>query len=161
MESGISMLLPALTGSCMLYGAGSMDNVMIWSPVKCLMDAETFTQIRRILDGITVNEQTLALDVIRKVGPKGSFIGEKHTVKNYRKEQSVVQYMNRESYGNWLRNGSKSEYERAREKCLDILENHVPTPLAPEKIKAIDDILDEAAEEKGLKGWRDKLGYYI
>lgn len=155
------MMLPALTGSCMIYGAGTLDVAMSWSPVKCLLDAETFSQVRRILEGITVNDETLAVDVINKVGPRGDFLGQKHTVKHYRKEQAAVNYFNRMSYGIWQREGGRTAEERAREKCIDILENYKPTPLTPEKIKAIDDILDEAAEEKGLKGWREKLGYYV
>ena len=129
---------------------------MTFSPAKVLLDAETIRQVGRVLDGIQVNDNTIALDVIKKVGPRGSFLGEKHTVKNYRKEYSPVELFDRRSYGAWEKDGCKDAYERATEKAKYIIENHKPTPLAPEIIKGIDDILEEACEEKGLKGWDKK-----
>ena len=42
---------------------------------------EIIGMVKRIMQGITVNPETLALDVINKVGPNGNFVPEEHTVK--------------------------------------------------------------------------------
>lgn len=126
---------------------------MTFSPAKVLLDVECFRQVGRVLDGIKVNDETIALDLIKKVGPRGSFTGEKHTVKNYRKEGLMADLFERRPYGKWEEDGARDSYAVATERAQDIIRNHKPTPLKPEVLSAIDDILGEAAEEKGYTDW--------
>ena len=152
-EAALTMLLPALGGSGTIYGAGILDTAMTFSPAKVLLDAELFRQVRRVTEGIKVDDNTLALDVIKKVGPRGSYIAEKHTAKNFRKEGLMTELFDRRSFGKWEEDGSKDAGTRASEKAMDIITNYKPTPLKPEVQKKIDDILEAAAEEKGYLDW--------
>ena len=136
-----------------MYGAGIIDTAMTFSPTKVVLDAEVIRQVGRVLEGIKVTDETIALDVIKKVGPRGSFTGEKHTVKNYRKEGLMADLFERFPYGKWELDGAKDSYTKATERACDIITNHKPTPLKPEIIKGIEDILEEAAYEKGYLDW--------
>ena len=111
-EAALTMLLPALGGSGTIYGLGIMDTAMTFSPAKVLLDAELFRQVERIGAGIKVDDNTLALDVIKKVGPRGSFIAEKHTLKNFRKEGLMTELFTRKTYGKWEEEGSKDSLGR-------------------------------------------------
>ena len=152
----MNWLIPALSGGNYLYGAGIYDIAMTFSPAKMVLDAEVIGQVNRVLDGIPVNENTLAVDLIHKVGPQGSFLKEKHTMKNYRKEHKFTELFDRSTYDTWEANGSKTAFEKATEKAAYIIKNHKPDPLPDAVVKGIDDILEEACEEKGLKGWDKK-----
>ena len=66
-------MLPALTGSNVIYGMGMMEMGMTMSYEQLLTDAEIVRMTRRILQGIPVNPDTMALDVIKAVGPANNY----------------------------------------------------------------------------------------
>ena len=72
-------MLPALTGSNVIYGMGMMEMGMTMSYEQLLTDAEIVRMTRRILQGIPVNPDTMALDVIKAVGPANNYLAQKHT----------------------------------------------------------------------------------
>ena len=77
---------------------------------------------------IEVNDETLALDDIAKVGANGSYLGTKHTRK-YHKQTWYPDLFERGNYKDWESKGSKSLAERARQKVETILSEHQPEPL--------------------------------
>jgi trimethylamine--corrinoid protein Co-methyltransferase len=99
----------------------------IWSFEQMLMDCEIFDIVRKMLEGIRVDDETLALDVIRAVGPGGNFLAHKHTKKHMR-ELWVPRLFDRRPYNVWeeKRDGAR---DWARQKAQDILKNHQPDPL--------------------------------
>jgi trimethylamine---corrinoid protein Co-methyltransferase len=126
---------------------GMLEMGMTMSYEQLLIDEEIVRMIRRVLQGITVNKDTIALDVIKKVGPAGNYLGESHTRKYMRQELSTTTLINRKMRENWEKNGSKDIAEVAREKAIEILENYKPTPLPEDVKKKIHDIvLDGEAE---------------
>lgn len=149
----MNTLLPALAGAGYVYGCGTIDTGMTFSIPAMLLDAEIAQATLRVLQGITVDVETLAVDVINKVGPNGNFFSNKHTVKHYRNEQSSAVLFDRTTRDIWEANGKKTAYDNAVEMAKDLAENHKPIPLKPEIQKGLKDILDEAVEEKGLTGW--------
>ena len=72
-------MLPALTGSNVIYGMGMMEMGMTMSYEQLLTDAEIVRMTRRILQGIPVNKDTMAVDVIKAVGPANNYLAQKHT----------------------------------------------------------------------------------
>ena len=88
-------MLPALTGSNVIYGMGMMEMGMTMSYEQLLTDAEIVRMTRRILQGIPVNQDTMALDVIKAVGPANNYLAHKHTRKYMRQELSTTQYTER------------------------------------------------------------------
>lgn len=144
-------MLPALTGSNMIYGMGMLEMGMTMSYGQLLIDAEIVRMIRRIMQGIAVNQTTLALDVITAVGPGGTYLGQRHTMQHMRKESSQAKLIDRRMYDNWVRSGKKDMAERANEEALRILESHKPIPLPAAAAKEIRAIIEEAEYETGVR----------
>lgn len=144
-------MLPALTGSNMIYGMGMLEMGMTMSYGQLLVDAEIVRMIRRIMQGIAVDHSTLALDVITTVGPGGTYLGQRHTIQYMRKESSQAKLIDRKMYESWERSGKKDMAERANEEALEILKNHRPIPLPESAAKKIRAIIEEAEYEEGIR----------
>ena len=93
---------------------------------------------RKILAGIEVTPETLAVDVVRAVGPGGDFLAHRHTAKNVRKGQWRPTIINRQGHVRWEEEGGLDLREKARRKALEILEAHQPEPLAADVAARID-----------------------
>ena len=143
----MTAMLPALTGSNVIYGMGMLEMGMTMSYEQLLIDQEIVRMIRRILQGIAVNKDTIALDVIQKVGPAGNYLGERHTLKYMRSELSTTNLINRKMRDNWENAGSKDMAQRAREQAIEILENYKATPLPQDVAKKIRSIVEEGELE--------------
>jgi trimethylamine--corrinoid protein Co-methyltransferase len=114
--------------SDMLLGAGLLHGSRIWSYSQMLMDCEIFSIIHKMMQGITVDDESLALDVIRKVGPGGNFLSQKHTLKHMR-ELFTPQFMDRRPYNVWEEKKDDGR-DWALEKARKILTTHQPEALA-------------------------------
>jgi trimethylamine--corrinoid protein Co-methyltransferase len=113
--------------SDMLLGVGFLHGSRIWSFAEMMMDCEIFSIIRKTMQGIVVDDETLALDTIAAVGPGGSFLSQKHTLKHMR-ELFLPQFMDRRPFNEWE---TKRDDARnwALEKARRTLETHQPDPL--------------------------------
>ncbi len=140
-------LLPAITGSNVIYGMGMLEMGMTMSYEQLLIDQEIVKMTRRILQGIPVNKDTLALDVIKAVGPAGNYLAQKHTMKYMRQELSTTNLINRRMRESWEKAGSKRMDQVANEQARDILENYKVTPLPDDVKKRIHDIVVEGEKE--------------
>ena len=120
---------------------------MTMSYEQLLIDQEIVRMIRRIMKGITVNKDTIALDVIQKVGPAGNYLAERHTLKYMRRELSTTELINRRMRDHWENAGAKDVVQVAREKAIDILENYKAEPLPDDVAKKIRSIVEEGEEE--------------
>jgi len=128
----ISTLLPAvLSGVNYITCAGTLDSSMLESDALLVMDDELAGMALRVKRGIDVNETSMAMDAIRKVGFAGNYIAEEHTVQNYRKEHYLPKFLVRQPYESWEKEGSKSAMDNARDKARDILAKHHPRTLDP------------------------------
>ncbi len=144
----MTAMLPSLTGSNVIYGMGMLEMGMMMSYEQLLIDQEIVRMIRRILQGIPVNKETIALDVIKKVGPSGNYLGESHTRKYMRTDSSQAKLIDRKMRDGWEKDGSKDMAERAREEAIKILETHKPIPLTDDVAKRIRAIIEEAESEE-------------
>lgn len=151
-EKTMTALLPAVTGSNIIYGMGMLEMGMTMSYEQLLIDQEIVRMIRRVLQGIPVNKDTMALDVIQKVGPAGNYLKERHTLKYMRQELSTSKLINRRMRDHWVGEGAKDMAERAREMAIDILENYKPIPLPEEAAKKIRAIVEEGEAEAAETG---------
>lgn len=101
---------------------------------QMVMDNEMARMIKQSVCGISVTDETLAVDVIKQVGTAGNFIGEEHTFKHM-KTQSRTKVIDRRMRDVWLADGGKDFAERAYEEARSILENYKPQHLS-EKVQA-------------------------
>ena len=133
-----------MSGANFIYGMGMLEMGMTMSYEQLLIDAEIVRMIRRVMQGIAVNDITLAVEVIKAAGPAGTFLNQKHTMKHMRKESSQVKLIDRQMYEGWEKQGSKDMFARANEEARRILENHKPVPLPEAAAKEIRSIIEEA-----------------
>jgi trimethylamine--corrinoid protein Co-methyltransferase len=96
---------------------------------QLVMDNEFAQMIKHVVNGIPVNEESLAVDLISKVGPFNQFITEKHTFQHMR-SMSQPKLIDRRVREKWKAAGGLTMHERAQEKARDILKTHKPTPLS-------------------------------
>jgi trimethylamine--corrinoid protein Co-methyltransferase len=90
--------------------------------------------VLRALSGIEVNDDTLALDVIKTVGPGGNYLTQRHTLKYARSDEFYIPTgADRNSRVAWENAGGKDARERAREIAREILNQKRPQ-LIPAKI---------------------------
>jgi trimethylamine--corrinoid protein Co-methyltransferase len=146
-DGALGLLTTILTGPDLLCGLGGIESANTMSPEMLIIGAEIIEEALRIARGIQVDDYTLAVDVIRKVGPGGNFLAEKHTLDYLLKEHLVPKISNRESYDTWKRNGSKSIVDVSREKTKEILEKHKAIALEKDVQVKIEEIMKRAQME--------------
>ncbi len=148
-EKAITLLLPALAGINQIFYPGTMDHALTVSLESLVMDHEICEMIARILNGIAVTDETLAVDIIDKVGPGGHFLNQKHTMKYLKQEHFLPKLSDRDSYEAWTEKGKHSIHEKARERVKKILSEHQPSPLDSGVEKELQAIIQEV-EKRAL-----------
>jgi trimethylamine--corrinoid protein Co-methyltransferase len=151
-------LLPAvLAGVNLITCAGTLDSTMLESHALLMLDDEICGAVVRLARGIEVNDESLALDLIKKVGYSGNYITAKETNKLFRKELFIPTMFSREPYETWKDEGSKLAIDLARERTLDILTKHQPREVDP----AIEKELDEFCNMVATRSLEDFYLYEI
>ena len=130
----------------MVVGFGSLDAALTSSLEALVIDNEIIDYALRFIEGFEVNDETLAVDVINKVGPGGIYLGEKHTLQHFR-ERWMSRLSDIDSFETWQKKGSKSIGEVAREKVKEILATHKPEPIPDDVEREISRILKRAESE--------------
>ena len=134
----------------MIYGGGMLEMGLTMSFGQLVMDNEIIAMTRKVLEGIPVNDETLAVDVIKSVGARGHFLAEDHTYNNMRKlsDPSLIDRRMRQF---WTARGSKDLGSVCDEKAREILETHQPDPLPDQAQQALLSIILQREEELGIK----------
>jgi trimethylamine--corrinoid protein Co-methyltransferase len=111
------------------------------------MDDDVAGWIGRFIEGVCVNDETLAIDLINQVGPiPGHYLSTAHTRQWWQKEQYLPAVADLEAYPVWVKSGKRDTIALAKEKMEQILDDHKPIPLSPSEEQAIEEILVEARE---------------
>jgi trimethylamine--corrinoid protein Co-methyltransferase len=109
--------------------------------------------IGRFLQGVQVNEETLALDLINEVGPiPGMYLDKAHTRTWWKREQFMPKVADRLSLPEWMESGKKSALDYAKERMEEILATHKPEPLTAKQEEEVERILEEARQYYRGKG---------
>ncbi len=141
-EKAFSAFLCYLSGADMTSGPGLLENWTVLSFEQLIIDHEMFTMMADMLKGFPVNEDSMPLDVIMKVGHEGHYMGEKHTLDHFRQMwQPTV--TDGQPYKVWKAAGSKNAVEHAREKAKEILRTHSPEPLPGDLRKNLSALVNE------------------
>jgi len=121
-ESALSGLLCALAGANFIHdAAGLLDFALSVSYEKYVVDNEIIGMVMRAVEGIRVDEDSLAFDLIKGVGPGGHFVSAKHTRKYMRTEHYQPTLSERDNIEEWQAKGQKDTYARAKERVEEIL----------------------------------------
>ncbi len=129
-ETMMTLMMAQLAGgNFILHSAGILEAYNCTSYEKLIVDNEVIGMIRRIGRGVDINEETMAYDVIKEVGPQGAFLDNEHTFMNFRDEIYNPQLSDRSAYQNWKNNGCQSAEQRANAQWKKILEEYVEPTL--------------------------------
>jgi len=134
----------------MIYGLGMLESGITFDYGQLVLDCEMARMIKHTVQGIQVTDDSLALDVIKEIGPGGHFLTHQHTFDRM-KTQSQPEIIDRRARDVWKTAGATTAYERALEKARWILENHKPDPLPDDVLAKIRSIVVEAEKELGVK----------
>lgn len=116
---------------------------------QLMIDSDIADMILYSLQGIPVNDETLAVEAINQVGPFKDFLTHKSTF-NFRKSQSYAPLTDRRMRHNWLADGSKDMTTRAYEKARHILATHKPLPIPEEARLAIRNFVADEERKRGI-----------
>lgn len=136
-----------MAGANLIYGAGMLDSGMIFSYAQLVIDNDIFKMIRKVMQGMHVDDENLAVDIIKSVGAGGDFLMQEHTMKYMRTLPSAPKLIERANRERWLSSGGKGLAERAAERAAEILANHKPLPLSDDVRAEMRSIVEEADAE--------------
>jgi trimethylamine--corrinoid protein Co-methyltransferase len=123
-ESAMSNLLVGMSGANYIHdAAGLFDGDLTISYEKLVMDNEILGMCDRVLRGIEVTDDTLAIDLIEEVGPGGNFIAESHTVMHMMDEFFNPTLADRNLYDEWSKSGRQTMKDRARQKLRELMDS--------------------------------------
>lgn len=143
MEGALSMLVSSMSGANLIHDVGYIEYGSTSCFEQVVVMNELAGAIRFILEGMVLDAETLALEVIDAVGPGGEYVTTDHTFRHFRKGW-FPELMDRSAHEAWLEKGSKTLGDRANEKVRTILETHTPKPL-PDAVRArLERIIAEA-----------------
>jgi len=139
----LSSLMSALSGANLIHDVGILDGDNITCPESFILANEIIGMVKHIMKGIEINEETLALDLIDKIGPGGNYLSEEHTLKHFRSfweplvfDRTILHSMNEVPLLS----------KKMNSKATEIIENHEVPFLADDKKKALLEL-----EKKWLK----------
>jgi trimethylamine--corrinoid protein Co-methyltransferase len=145
-ESALSSLLCALSGANFIHdAAGLLDFALSASYEKYVVDNEILGMVMRAVEGIKVDEDTLAFDLIKDVGPGGNFVSARHTRKHMRTEHYQPTLSDRKHLEEWRAQGNRDTFSRARDHVEQILAApgyRLPDEVRQRILKEISGILD-------------------
>jgi len=133
----------------MIYGPGMLESGITFDYGQLVLDCEFARMIKHTIQGIPVNDETLAIDPIKEIGSGGDFLMHKHTFTHMR-GQSRPGLIDRKIRGTWEKAGARTAYERAMEKVRHILAHHEPEPLPPDVLEKIRSIVADTEKQMGI-----------
>jgi trimethylamine---corrinoid protein Co-methyltransferase len=137
-------IIPALAGTDVMSGVGTLDSGLAGSLEAAVIDDEVIGVMKRVVAGYEVTPETLAFDVMAEVIPaSGTFLAEMHTVRNMRKGATWVSS---------LGDAAEAQAEpnvaaRAATRVKQVLSKHEVAPLPESVLAELDEIVARAYRE--------------
>jgi len=145
-ESSLTSLLCALAGANFIHdAAGLMEFALTACYEKFVIDNEILGMVMRAVEGIRIDDDTLAFDLIKQVGPGGNFVATKHTRRFMRSEHYQPSLSDRSSREEWEARGRKTTWEKAAEMVRQIMADHnysLPAAIRHRVLSEITGIVD-------------------
>lgn len=131
-------------GHDLCFNVGRLECGLLHSPEVLVFANEAIGMHRAFMQGVPVDDTTLALDVIDDVGPGGFFLGHQHTLDHFRElwGPSVASWEPRDL---WEERGSMTMADRARARVREIRETHAVPPLPDDTLAAMQAVIDRRA----------------
>jgi trimethylamine--corrinoid protein Co-methyltransferase len=131
-ETGLSTMAGLLAGMDMMNMGGLVEALKTFDFAKAVIDDEIAQMLKRMKRGLEFSEENLAVDVIKKIGPGGSFIVEPHTIKRMKTAGLLTKLSDRNTRSQWTKKGALDIHARAMGRVREILAKPSSTLFAPE-----------------------------
>lgn len=149
-ELSMVTLANALSGVNLIHDCGYLSYGSVGSMEMAVIANEIVGGILRIVKGIAVDDESLAVDVIKNVGPRGHFMSQKHTLKFLERETYMSELFDKQPLDKWIRDGRKDIRQIAKTRAMEILKEHQPEPLPKDVQLKLTEIV-EKSEKKLVK----------
>jgi trimethylamine--corrinoid protein Co-methyltransferase len=141
LEAGITLMLGAAAGAD-IFGHMGISGVDQASSLDMLVfQDEVIGYVESVLRELDFSAEAFAADVVREVGPGGSYIGTDHTAQNFRRSLWFPKLLDRQFYDAWLSAGAQSAEDRCRARTEELLASHQPEPLPDDLAAALDEVV--------------------
>jgi trimethylamine---corrinoid protein Co-methyltransferase len=131
-ETGMSGMGGILGGMDMFNIGGLIDALTTFDFAKAVIDDEVAQMLKRVKRGISFQDDDLAVDLIKQIGPGGSYIVAKHTIKRMKTEAVMTKIADRDARIAWERKGSLDTQAHAMNKVKEIMKNNTAPLISPE-----------------------------
>jgi trimethylamine--corrinoid protein Co-methyltransferase len=149
-EATLSIVIAALSGANLIHDVGYLESGLLGSFDMLVMSDEVIGMAKRILRGVRVTPETLAVDIIEQVGPGGHYLTQEHTRQHFKTEVWFPTIVDRQMRRSWEAGGRKTMAERVRAKVVDILQRHEPLPIDAGVERRLEEIVAQAEQRHRL-----------
>jgi trimethylamine--corrinoid protein Co-methyltransferase len=139
-------MMGALSGASTVYGAGVLELGMTFSMEQLIIDNDIISMVKKIMEGISVTDETMGVDQIKKVGIGNNFLALKKT-RELIDLPSSPKIFDRRMFGDWFSDGAKDAATRAHETFVDVMKNHQVPPVDKDILAAMKAIVDKADKD--------------
>jgi trimethylamine--corrinoid protein Co-methyltransferase len=141
-DAGFSVLVALLAGNNLVHDVGYLEAGLTTSPEMIVFTAEMISMMRDFMAGVSLDAESLALEVIHKAGPGGDFLTAKHTLRHFRELWQPTLFDRRRA-DDWIAAGSRRLGQRLQEKTVALIEEYRPEPLPDSLQEEIRYILED------------------
>ena len=134
-ETGMSGLAGIVGGMDMFNIGGLIDALKTFDFAKAVIDDEVAQMLKRVKRGISFSDDDLAVELIKQIGPGGSYIKPKHTSARMKTEIVMTKIADRDARSIWEKKGSKDTQTHAMDKVKEIMLKN-PEPLISQEVDA-------------------------
>ena len=131
-ETGMSAMGGTVGGMDMFNIGGLIDALTTFDFAKAVIDDEVAQMMKRVKRGISFNEEDLAVNLIKEIGPGGSYIVAKHTISRMKTEAVMTKLADRDARTVWVKKGSTDIQTRAMKRVKEIMANNTASLIFPD-----------------------------
>jgi len=138
-ETGMSGVAGLLGGMDMFNIGGLIDALKTFDFAKAVIDDEVAQMMKRLKRGVSFSDDDLAMNLIKEIGPGGSFITAKHTISRMKTEAVMTKIADRDARSIWEKKGATDTQAKAMKKAKEIMSSNTAPLISPEvdeKIRA-------------------------
>jgi len=143
LEVTSSCIMATLSGANLVHDVGLLGNATVVMPDMIVATDEIINMTRHLFPDVLINEEALAVGVIRDVGPGGEFVTHLHTLHHFR-DVWYPDLLYRGGARAWGESGQLTFEQRVNTRTRELIESHQPEPLPDEIVEQIDDIISRA-----------------
>lgn len=151
LEAAGGILLASLAGVNMVSSPGMMDFESCQSFEKVVIDSEIIGMAKRLMGGIEARDNPIATEIMAEMGHRAEYLTLPHTHKWFKEELHIPsKLIDRSSVEEWEREGSKTMFERARDKVDQLVDTYEPSQISRDVRTELKKITSKAAQEFGM-----------